>query len=212
MTLDEFERERNARPCKACGATGLATRRNPNNNGLQVFCPHCQTGCPWGSLLYLKQTERRSARPPLLAGETLDSIWERFGNRCVICSAPKTALASFGIGRQVHHVLPYAQYRHQGPLIPICTHCHPVVTDRQRIYWFLQRVVMKSLQESGPGDSDGTRPESPDRREQNVQPAENAGHGGAVGRHVSPPLAVRAQTVKKALVRAPDTGHRRTSR
>jgi hypothetical protein len=28
--------------------------------------------------------------------------------------------------------------------VPICTHCHPVVTARQRVYWFIQRVVTKT--------------------------------------------------------------------
>ena len=96
-------------------------------------------------MLYLKQNERRRpARPPLPEGATLDSIWEKYGNRCVMCSAPKSALASLGIGRQVHHVAPYATEGHKGPLVPICTHCHPVVTERQRVYWFYQRVVMNS--------------------------------------------------------------------
>ena len=62
----------------------------------------------------------------------------------MICGAPKDALKKLGIGRQVHHVVPYAQEGHKGPLVPICTHCHPVVTDRQRIYWFYQRVVLKN--------------------------------------------------------------------
>jgi hypothetical protein len=144
MTLSEFKEERTARPCQHCGATGLGTELNPNNNGLLVCCPSCGSKRPWGSLLYLQQNEsRRASRPPLPDGETLDSIWEKYDNRCVICSAPKSALALLGIGRQVHHVLPYAQGGHKGPLIPICTHCHPVVTNRQRLYWFYQRVVMK---------------------------------------------------------------------
>jgi len=96
-------------------------------------------------LLYLKQNEhKRPKRPPLPEGATLDSIWEQYDNRCVMCGASKSALATLGIGRQVHHVIPYAAEGHKGPLIPICTHCHPVVTERQRIYWFYQRVVLKS--------------------------------------------------------------------
>jgi len=121
------------------------TELNPNNNGLLVYCPHCQSKRPWGTLLYLKQNERkRSKRPPLPEGATLDSIWEKYDNRCVMCGAPKSALAQLGIGRQVHHVIPYAAEGHKGPLVPICTHCHPLVTERQRVYWFFQRVVMKS--------------------------------------------------------------------
>ena len=63
---------------------------------------------------------------------------------CIISSASKEVLVTLGVGRQVHHVLPYAQEGHRGPIVPICTHCHPVVTDRQRIYWFYRRVVLQS--------------------------------------------------------------------
>lgn len=147
MTLSEFDRQRAIRPCGSCGGGLVTTELNVNNNGLLVCCGTCGSKRPWGSVLYLKQrTEQRRTRPPLPDGETLESIWEKYGNRCVICSAPREALAQLGIGRQVHHVLPFAQEGHKGPLIPICTHCHPVVNDRQRIYWFIQRVVLKSLE------------------------------------------------------------------
>ena len=91
MTLAEFNARRNHNPCNSCRRFGLTTQHNPNNNGLLVCCPHCESKRPWGSLLYLKQNERkRQARPVLPDGETLDSIWEKFGNRCVLCSAPKS--------------------------------------------------------------------------------------------------------------------------
>ena len=143
MTVAEFQIERKNRPCRECGQNSVETELNPNNNGLLVHCQHCGSKTPWGKLLFLKQKEKRSARAPLPRGETLDSIWEKFGNHCVMCGAPKDALMKLGIGRQVHHVVPYTQAGHQGPLVPICTHCHPMVTDRQRIYWFYQRVVLK---------------------------------------------------------------------
>jgi hypothetical protein len=130
----------------------VITQLNPNNNGLLVYCPHCTPKRPWGSLLYLKQNEhRRQTRPPLPDRDTLDSVWEKYGNRCVICSAPRAALATLGIGRQAHHVAPYAQEGHRGPVVPICTHCHPVVTDRQRMYWFIQRVVLGTTEECNSG-------------------------------------------------------------
>lgn len=116
MTISQFEQARTSDPCRDCGETGLKTELNPNNNGLLVRCPHCGSNRPWGSLLYLKQNERkRPARPPLPNGETLDSIWRKFDDRCVMCSAPKDFLIRLGIGRQVHHVNPYAQAGHQGP-------------------------------------------------------------------------------------------------
>ena len=148
MTMSEFERRRNTEPCQSCGHAGLVTQHNPNNNGLLIHCPNCGSKRPWGALLYLKQNEKqRVRRPSLPEGQTLDSIWERYGDRCVMCSAPKAALAELGIGRQIHHVAPYAQEGHKGPLVPICTHCHPVVNERQRIYWFIQNIVMQSRRE-----------------------------------------------------------------
>jgi hypothetical protein len=129
---------------------GLATELNPNNNGLLVCCPHCGSKRPWGSLLYLKQRDgKRSSRPPLPDGETLDSIWARFDDRCVMCSAPKSFLAKVGIGRQVHHVLPYAEEGHRGPLVPICTHCHEIASARQRVYWAMRRIVGTSDDDRG---------------------------------------------------------------
>src|SRR4051794_17645139 len=105
MTLAEFAGVRDVKPCSACGLVGVVTELNPNNNGLLVRCPHCGSNRPWGALLYLKQSlSKRASRPPLPEGQTLDSVWERFGNRCVLCSAPKSFLEELGIGRQVHHV------------------------------------------------------------------------------------------------------------
>jgi 5-methylcytosine-specific restriction endonuclease McrA len=145
MTLPEFASIRETRACDHCGKFGVITERNPNNNGLLVRCPQCGSKRPWGSLLYLKQrSTKRAARPPLPDGETLDSIWEKFGNRCVLCSAPKLFLQQVGIGRTVHHVVPFAENGHRGPLIPICSHCHEIANARQRVYWFLRRVVLPS--------------------------------------------------------------------
>jgi hypothetical protein len=148
MTISEFAIQREVRPCEPCGQLGVETELNPNNNGLLVRCPHCGSNRPWGSLLYLKQNERRRARrPPLPDGVTLEGVWAQFGNRCTVCGAPKEFLQRLGIGLQVHHVAPYAQEGHRGPLVPICTHCHPTVTERQRLYWFFHRVILANVGE-----------------------------------------------------------------
>ena len=65
----------------------------------------------------------------------------------MICSAPKAFLVKQGIGRQAHHVVPYAEEGHRGPIVPICTLCHPVVTDRQRLHWFFRNVTTKAWKE-----------------------------------------------------------------
>ena len=156
MTRAEFDVDRDVRPCRECGSTGLTTQLNPNNNGLLVRCPHCDSKRPWGSLLYLKQNEqKRTRRPPLPNGETLDDVWARYEDRCVMCSAPKHFLIALGIGRQVHHVVPYALEGHKGPVVPICSHCHAVATDRQRLHWFYRRVVLKDESASDLGHNEG---------------------------------------------------------
>jgi len=158
MTLSDFTRERELRPCGHCGNIGVTTEHNPNNNGLLVCCTSCGSKRPWGSLMYLKQNEgKRKTRPPLPEGQTLNSVWEKFANCCVICGAPKDFLIRLGIGRQVHHVVPYAMEGHKGPLVSICTHCHSMATDRQRVYWFFQRVF-----EPGVGSQDEEAEIAPD--------------------------------------------------
>jgi hypothetical protein len=142
MTVSEFASLRESRTCEDCGCLGVTTELNPNNNGLLVRCPDCGSNRPWGSVLYLKQNTQRRTRPPLPKGETLDSIWAKYGDRCVMCSAPTSFLKHVGIGRQVHHVVPFASEGHRGPLIPICVHCHELANARQRVYWFMQRAVL----------------------------------------------------------------------
>src|SRR5687768_13832885 len=139
MTPTEFEGIRQSRPCRQCGQCATVTELNPINNGLLVRCGRCGSNRPWGLILYLKQSSRTRTRPALPSGETLDSIWAKFSDRCVVCSAPKAFLVRVGIGRQVHHVAPFAEEGHRGPLVPICTQCHSVATERQRLYWFFRR-------------------------------------------------------------------------
>src|SRR5687768_6207437 len=131
MTRLEFD-ARADEPCQACGAA-VMLENNPNNGATQVVCSGgiCRLARrPWGLVVNLKRTTKKT-RKPLPDGESLDAVWDRWGNVCFVCGAPKHALAMLGIGRQVHHVLPYARHGHTGPLMPICTHCHPTVTERQ---------------------------------------------------------------------------------
>jgi hypothetical protein len=145
LTRVEFDARSNEQ-CHACGAP-VMLEDNPNNGATQVVCSSrvCRLARrPWGQVINIKKSTRK-IRKPLPDGETLDSIWEKYGNRCVLCSAPKSFLLTVGIGRQVHHVAPWAQEGHRGPLIPICTQCHMVANERQRLYWFFQRVVLKTV-------------------------------------------------------------------
>lgn len=146
MTRAEFD-ARADEPCQACGCV-VVLEENPNNGATQVVCSVAQCRLarrPWGHIVNIKKSMRRT-RKPLPNGETLDSIWGKWGDICFVCGAPKAALVQLGIGRQVHHVLPHALHGHEGPLVPICTHCHPVVNERQRLYWFITRLASKATE------------------------------------------------------------------
>jgi len=137
----------------------VTLEENPNNGATQVVCS--ASGCrlarrPWGLVVNIKKSTRKT-RKPLPDGETLDTVWTRFGDRCVVCSAPKDFLLQVGIGRQVHHVVPYAEDGHRGPLVPICTHCHEVANERQRLHWFFRRVVMQGKAASDVSEGETTR-------------------------------------------------------
>lgn len=169
MTREEFEARR-TEPCHHCGGDLCAGAwpwsrpesrppwidHNPNNNGQQVICGTCQSRTPWTLVHYIKQTTKKR-RDPLPDGETLDSIWARWGDVCFMCGGPKSALIILGIGRQVHHVLPYADHGHQGPLVPVCTQCHEVATARQRVFWFYYRLSARrdDADESSPDGGAG---------------------------------------------------------
>jgi hypothetical protein len=170
MTRDEFDAQK-SRPCSFCG-NPVALAHNPNNNSIQVVCTHrgaavakecARWRTPWGGLVIHIKQNNKTRRKEYPDGESLDEVWERFGNVCVVCSAPKDALMRLGIGRQRQHVLPYAQHGHQGPLVPMCVPCHENATSRQKLFWFWYRresISCSSTRVSETGLSpDSVRPE-----------------------------------------------------
>ena len=162
MTVDEFNATASELPCRQCRQVGLEAAHNPNNNGLLVVCPHCGGKRPLGASHYLKQNTSKKRRPP--APHALNEVWELFGNVCAMCGAPRSALEVLGIGRQAHHVMPYAQHGHRGPLIPLCSHCHDTATARQRVFWWWHRRLEglhgESVSDRGTGVSPaGLRPD-----------------------------------------------------
>lgn len=89
MHVDTFDAEgKYARPCCQCARLGMVRERTEHGNE-QVVCPHCGCKAPWIKLLYLKQTHTTRRKPhPLDA--SLDEVWARFDDRCVVCSRTKT--------------------------------------------------------------------------------------------------------------------------
>jgi hypothetical protein len=105
MTVTEFNGQQATLICSFCGHNTLTTERNPNNNALQVICSTCQSRRPIrGSITNLKQTtkKRRGEYPD---GESLEEVWARYNDCCVVCGAPKDFLLRMRIGRQRHHVM-----------------------------------------------------------------------------------------------------------
>lgn len=133
MTREEFEQRARTEPCHGCGSE-VALERNPNNNATQVVCTN--SGCrqarrPWGLVLNLKTTNK-TRRKEYPDGESLDEVWARFDNRCVVCSRTRDELKIFGVGRNRQHVAPYAGHEHAGPIVPICTRCHEIANALQK--------------------------------------------------------------------------------
>lgn len=131
MTRDEFT-ARNHEPCLKC-VSRVRLVYNPNNNAHQVLCSHCETRTPWGQVMFVKYTEKPGTRrKEYQAGQELDTVWERFGHVCAVCSLSTQVLISLGVGRTRHHVAEYAKTGHDGVIIPLCTNCKPFVDARQR--------------------------------------------------------------------------------
>lgn len=166
MHVDTFDAEgKYARPCCQCARLGMVRERTEHGNE-QVVCPHCGCKAPWIKLLYLKQTHTTRRKPyPLDA--SLDEVWARFDDRCVVCSRTKDELAVLRVGRERQHVVPYADAQHRGPIVPICGRCHAIATVLQKDAAVMRGFIRYSrthdelLPLGGPGLSpDGLSPDS----------------------------------------------------
>jgi hypothetical protein len=143
MTRQEFE-QLQRRPCDRC-AGGVSIERNPNNNALQVVCGKCGARVPWRDhgVVNLKQNgKRRRADYPM--GEELDEVWARYDDACIVCGATTDELKAWGVGRQRQHVAEYRTDMHRGPILPICTDCHPFATQLQKM-----RALLRHSQLNG---------------------------------------------------------------
>jgi len=153
--VEEFHARHAEWRCRACLQYGtLEIAYNTNNGGAQPVC-RCGDRRPFGRLIYLSQKPTaRPRRKQYRDGDSVDEVWERFGNRCVVCSATREQLAMLGFGCQRQHVWPYAEFGHEGPLVPVCVPCHEIATRRQRevVYWLkrLDEAYGESVSGSSP--------------------------------------------------------------
>lgn len=138
MTVEEFdELGKYSLPCRECARTGMAREHIDNNNAERVYCPFCGSKSPWGVTMNLKQTSTKRRKDDALRdGCSIVEVWERFKNRCVVCTLPMHALADVRLGLSRHHVTErYSPDELDCPIVPVCNACKSIVDARQREAW-----------------------------------------------------------------------------
>jgi hypothetical protein len=179
MTVQEFDATgKYERPCLHCRRLGMARELNEHNQQ-RVVCPHCGSKTAWGSF-NLKQNGRTTRRPYPL-GESLDEVWARFDDRCVLCSRTKDELAEQRVGRHRQHVAPYAAHEHQGPIVPICARCHTIGTVLQKDAEIMRAFVRFSRTHAEPISDRGTGVPASRLSPDSVPPSGEAPDGGLEG-------------------------------
>jgi hypothetical protein len=132
MTADDFLRQQESHACAACGRVGVAgIRTDPNNGGLYIYCDSCgatKHKCWPNAPAYLKQNTKTQRKD---CPQTVNEVWEQWGNRCIACGQSALILRTLGFGQQRHHADPFVDHGHDGLILPICTNCHPVITALQ---------------------------------------------------------------------------------
>jgi hypothetical protein len=132
MTAEDFLRQQESHACAACGRVGVAgIRTDPNNGGLYIYCDSCgatKHKCWPNAPAYLKQNTRTQRKD---CPQTVNEVWEQWGNRCIACGQSALILRTLGFGQQRHHADPFVDHGHNGLILPICTNCHPVITALQ---------------------------------------------------------------------------------
>lgn len=138
MTLEEFNAVRSELACRQCGAVGLETSHNPNNNGVRPHCPHCGSSQPLMGTTWLSQNSASARRPKRPSSDpTPAEVWEVNGNHCAYCGKTKEECEKYSIGITMQHVHPFADGGADSPLIPFCARCQQgsvaALAETQRI-------------------------------------------------------------------------------
>jgi len=102
---------------------------NLNNNGYFLVCSRCRLKHPASSrVTFLSQGNKPKRDTP---AESTSETWERCGGYCYGCGVDGQVLALLGMGKQQHHTRPYVDHGNNGPLIPMCTWCHGLISAHQ---------------------------------------------------------------------------------
>lgn len=171
LTVEEFHEQRQNLRCVQCRTLGSVFAAPPmDNGGIRIDCP-CGKRHALGRVLFLKQNNK-SRRKDYPEGESLNEVWERFENVCFCCGRSAKECAEQHVGRHRHHVCEYAKVGHQGPIVPICGLCHPVVTALQKTRALVQwsRTHVESVSDRRPGVSATRLSPDPLRAERQAPP------------------------------------------
>lgn len=148
MTREEFTHHETD-PCRHC-AGRVELKVDPHiPNRIQVYCSNSfcrQRGTPWGLVIFVKASDRKS-RAGYPFGKDVASVWEDYGNTCIICGITRDECVQLGVPLERQHTMEYAKFGHEGPILPICGHCHPIATQLQKLRAFIRRSLATLHQE-----------------------------------------------------------------
>lgn len=151
MTKQEFDELQPTLACRHCGESGrLSTGINRNNNGMFVKCL-CGWPNPLEGVFFLGQKPRAKTAKRAAQDETMDEVWERFGNRCSCCGTHIADLDRLLIGRHKDHEPPLASVDDESQcfLVPMCSWCHELHTGSQRA---VRRVIDEMIKRAKRGE------------------------------------------------------------
>lgn len=156
MTLQTFDTGGNReQPCRECNHDTMTRQHNANNNGWQVVCPQCGSRRPWGQLTYLVHSPVKCRKDDSgRDGCSVVEVWQKFKNRCAVCTLPMYAIVELQSGCSRHHVTErYDSDEVDCPIIPVCNRCKPIVDARQRESWAFYRLLQECKSELISGSS-----------------------------------------------------------
>jgi hypothetical protein len=117
-------------PCPNCEEVGqFGTFRNYNNNGVGLICLACDEQHPFSSFkcTWLRQGAVKRSN-------NVQQVMKERGYFCYGCGEDYEVLKAAGIGMHEHHARPFMTNGNDGPTIPLCGICHPVITAVQRYH------------------------------------------------------------------------------
>lgn len=109
-------------PYRNCLRVGCwQERQQPNASGIGVQCSCGRTPPEWKTW-YLPQGNRVNREK---YEKSPREVWAEGGDVCWFCQTHFDDLSIIGACAERQHAHGYSETRHDGPIIPICSACHP---------------------------------------------------------------------------------------